>query len=268
VFLWILAGVMICSGIQYWISDRVAPWGMRKHFEIEDVKIRKRPPRVSQVRQERIWYRNRDVLYNVRYFDPENNQLFDVTLYTFDDNFHVAQKIYAQRAVWQGNGWILKDGHVTVTDRRMSHPTSEAFETRKTQLIEDPKTLKRGDFSADLLNQGDLLQTIRRYKKLGINTARWEVVFHSRWSLLLVAFVFLALAFPVATKFSRIASRGASMAFAVGVSLAFWLVFNFSANAGAAGRIHPILAAWGPSVLALVGVGFYLRSKSLRIQSD
>ncbi len=268
VFFWIVAGVLVSSGIQYWISDRVAPWGMRQHFEIEDVQIRKRPPRFSQVRLERIWYRNQDVLYNVRYLDPEKNELFDVTLYTFDDNFHLAQRIYAERAVWSGDSWLLKNGHVTVTDRRMSHPTSESFESRKTRLIEDPKTLKRGEFSAEVLSQSELLQTIRRYKKLGINTARWEVVFHSRMSLLLVAFVFLALAFPVATKFSRVASRAANISFAIGVSMAFWLIFNFSANAGAAGRIHPVLAAWAPSVLALVLVGVYLKTRTLKAQSE
>lgn len=263
-----LIAVSIVGAVNYWIMDNLAPAAMRRHYELEDKWVNGVPSRFLQVRQDKIWYRNRDVLYNVGHFSFDSNELYDVTIFTFDTNFQIAQTIYAARAQWSGSNWVLSKGTVSITDKQLSTPISESFEVRSTKLIEDPKVLKRVDFNPETMGQLELHKAIQRHHALGINTARWEVLFHTRLSFFLISFVFFVLSVPLSLKFRR-ASGGAAKdaTFVAAVCLFYWLIFNYSVNMGNIGKLSPILAAWAPSVIFLTGGIFYLNTLNLKSMS-
>lgn len=251
----------------YFVSDVLMPRGMRKHWEIMDREVIGQPFRYGQVRQEKIWYRNSDVLYNVRYFDPDKIELFDVSIYTFDQDFQVAQVVYAKKAVWREGYWVLLDGSITVSDRRLETPVIEKFKERPTELIEEPKILKRSELEPEILSQMELKKAINRHKALGVNTSKWETVFQSRMSFYLISFVFLMLAFPTALRFNRGGGAAKDGIFVAIVCMAYWLFFNYSVNLGYNGKLNPIVAAWAPSIVTLIGVYLYGRSRTLQTES-
>jgi lipopolysaccharide export system permease protein len=267
--MWPTAVAVLAAGVLHFaVTAYVAPWGMRKHYELYDTAVLKVPPRYSQIRQEKIWYRNQDVLYNVRYFDPEKRELFDVTIYTFDDDFHIAQTINARKAAWNGTNWILSDGSINLVDKRLETPVSQNFERRSTRLLDDPRNMTRIEMTADVASQPELHSLIRRYEALGINTARLEVVFHSRMSFVLIPFIFLLLAFPKTLQFRRShAGVGRDGVFVTAVCMIYWLIFNFGVNMGNTGKLQPAVAAWAPTLLLLAIVIVYNRTRSLRTSS-
>lgn len=260
--------VLFAGALNYLNMNAFSPWAMRKHYELFDREVLGVPSRFAQMRQEKIWYRNQDVLYNVRYFETEKNELYDVTIYTFDEGFKIAQTIYAHKAAWNGRSWTLTKGVISLTDPRFQTPVSETFQTRTTRLIEDPPALKRTEFNAETMSQGELARSITRNRALGINTSRWEVVYQTRYSFFMIAFVFLLIAFPLALRFRRSSSHAKDGLTAAGLSMSYWLLYNFGINAGNAGKVHPVFAAWAPSILFLVGALFYIRSRSLARMSD
>lgn len=251
-----------------WLTTSVGPWGLRKHYETYDRKVMHGDSRFSRIRQEKIWYRNNDILYNVRYFEPEKNELVDVTIYTFDENFQIAQTIYATRAAWNGEEWILTDGTISLTDRRLEYPLLQRFKTRSTRLIEEPKSLQRIEFNVETMGQSELARAIEKHRALGINTQKWEVIYHSRFSFFLISFIFLFLAIPRALRFRRGSGFARDGIFVLVVCLVYWLLFNLGLNLGNASKLPPIVATWAPSVLFLTGVYFYNRSRSLRAESE
>lgn len=261
--------VALVSVAHFYVSSYLAPEGMRKHYELYDTAVLKRPPRYSRVRQQKIWYRNQEILYNVRYFEPKNNELYDVTIYTFDDDFHIAQTIYATKASWSGHNWILHDGNISLTDKRLETPVSERFKNRFTKLIDDPKNLVRVEIGADVATQPELSGLIERYKSLGINTTTLEVTYYSRMSFILVSFIFLMLAFPRALRFRR-SHTGAARdgVFVTIVCMGYWLFFNLGVNMGNTGKLSPIVATWGPSFLLLIFVFLYNRTRSLKTETE
>lgn len=264
----VAVAVALASVPYYFVVDTLAPLGMREHLEVWDTKIRKRPSRFSKIRQEKIWYRNQDILYNVGFFDPFKKLLFDVTLYTFDDDFHIAQTLYAKSAVWQGDSWLLLEGKVTVTDKQLARPFTQSFDARVTRLIEEPSSLQTTDVSPETLTQSQLGDVISRYKGLGINTARWETIFHSRLSFFLISFVFVLLAFPRATRFRRASSPAKDGVFVGVVCFTYWLVYTFATNMASEGKVYPMLGAWAPSVIFLVVVLLLNRRISLKTESE
>ncbi len=256
--------VLSAAVLNFYITDQVAPWGMRRHLEVQDVEIDRVPSRFTQIRKEKIWYRNKDVLYNIGFFDSQKNELFDVKIYTFDLEFNIAQILEAKKAQWNGKFWQLSDGTVSITDKRLEVPVIENFASRTTRLIEAPSAFQRIEVGAETMTQKDLWNAIKRSRALGVNTANWEVIFHARMSFFLVALVFLILAFPMSLKFDRVSSLARDAVTVVGLCLFYWLVYSLSLNMGTSGKLHPIIAAWGPSWLALVGVYLYVRTQDLR----
>jgi|GEM_PF-1061000 len=253
----------------YMVMNHLAPAGLKKHYEIYDQEIRKGGgSRYQQVRQKKIWYRNQDVLYTIHYFDPKAAELFGVTIYTFDSDFHIAQSLYAEKASWKKDHWLLEKGRIYVSDKRLRTPIIEPFVNRRSQLIEAPSQLKRVDWTSESLSQPELSAAISHSKALGINTAEWETMWHSRWSFFSVAFVFVLLAFPRATRFHRAKGASKDGVFVAVVCMIYWLLFNFGVNLGNSGRLPPILAAWLPTVLFVTGVYYYNRSQTLRDTSD
>jgi lipopolysaccharide export system permease protein len=262
-------GVLIASVLHGGVTHFLSPWGMKNHWELYDTEVLKRPPRFSKIRQERIWYRNQDVLYNVRYFEPGKNELYDVTIYTFDEDFHIAQTIEARKAEWNGKEWILSDGFVSLLDKRIETPVSESFKTRVTQLIDQPDNLSRVEITAEIANQIELGTLIQRYKSLGINTAKLEVVFHSRWSFGLVPFVFLLLVLPRALRFRRVQTNVAMDAILVtSICMAYWLIFNAGVNLGNTGKVPPWVSSWVPSFILAGLILIYNKTRSLKSESE
>ena len=255
--------------IDYVVLDKVAPWGMRRHYETMDEKVENKASRFLQVRQEKIWYRNRDILYNVGYFAADRNELFDVTIYTFDESFHIAQTIFSQSADWDGKSWILHDGTINLTDRRLQTPVSEKFDSRKTRLIEAPSSLKRVEFYAETMGQSELHHAIKRQRFLGINTNRWEVVYHSRFSMIFVSLAFLLLAFPMSLKFSRQGgSRAKDFVVVLALAMTYWTVFSYCINMGNNGKMGSALSAWLPAIVLFFVVLVYVNSQRLSAQRD
>jgi lipopolysaccharide export system permease protein len=252
----------------YWVSDRLAPFFLKKHFELYDVEVEKVPSRFSQIRQEKIWYRNRDVLYNVRYLSTEKDELIDVKIYTFDENFNIAQTIFASRAEYTGRNWKLFNGTVSITDKRLEVPVIEPFVVRETRLIEAPSILRRVEIGPETMNQSELAKNIRRSKSLGVNTSRLETIYHARLSFLFVAVVFLFLAFPMSMKFQRVSSWARDGVVVVAISLVYWMVYNFGVNMGSVGKVHPFVAAWSPSFIFCIGIYLYNRTQDLKALSD
>jgi lipopolysaccharide export system permease protein len=255
----LFAAIAIASAPYYLVATYFAPMGLRAHYTIYDTKVMGQASRFSQVRQEKIWYRNQDILYNVGFFDPFKQELYDVTLYTFDEDFYISQTIYAKRARWLETYWELQDGVITLTDKHLETPVTQNFDKRTTRLIENPKNLKRFDFNAETMTQVQLGQNISKYKSLGINTAEWEVIYHGRLSFMLISFVFVLLAFPRSLKFHRTGSPAKDVVFVAAICLVYWLFYNYLMQLGMESRLHPIMAAWAPSILFLLGIIFYNR---------
>ncbi len=264
IFLPCLFAVLTASLGAYLITDKVAPFFLKKHFELYDTEVDKVPSRFSQIRQEKIWYRNRDILYNVRYLSVEKDELLDVKIYTFDEDFNIAQTIYAAKAVYTGKAWMLHNGYVSVTDKRLDVPVMEPFDKRETRLIENPSVLRRVEIGPETMTQAELVRTIGRNKSLGVNTNRLETIFHSRFSFLMVAIVFLFLAFPMSLKFQRVSHFAKDGVMVLAICLVYWMLYNFGVNMGGVGKVHPFFGAWTPSLIFAVGIYVYNRSQQLR----
>ncbi len=264
----LLLATLLGAVAHYFVTDQWAPLGMKKYYEKWDVQIKGRQARTARIRQSKIWFRNQEILYNVGFLDPKAKEIFDVSIFTFDSDFHVAQIVEAPKATWEEDRWILQNGQVRLVDKKLLHPISKPFARRESRLIDAPQDLQVFDFKVDIMGQEELESLIDRSKQLGVPTMQWETLYHSRMSFLAVAFIFILLAFPRVTRFHRAKGTAGDVLFVGAVCFSYWVFFHFSLNLGQYGRFPPLLAAWTPNILAAVFAAFYFKYQSLERSSD
>jgi lipopolysaccharide export system permease protein len=265
----LLFATLFGSVFHYMVTDTWAPWGMKEYWEKWDLQIRGRQNvRTARIKRSKIWFRNQEVLYHVGFWDPRAQEIYDLSIYTFDSDFHVAQIIEARKAIWAKDRWIMKNGQVRLVDKKLMYPITRPFEERETKLLDPPDDLHIFNFKVDILGQEPLGELIDRSRRLGIPTAKWETLYHSRISFLLVALIFILLAFPRVTLFHRAKGAAGDILFVGGVCFSYWVIFHYGLSLGEYGRLPPILAAWLPNILALAFTYAYSRYHTLERSSD
>jgi len=50
-------------------------------------KMKHRQDFYLDIKQDKIWYRSKNLIYNLQRFDPKNRIIHGMAVYTFDDGF-------------------------------------------------------------------------------------------------------------------------------------------------------------------------------------
>jgi lipopolysaccharide export system permease protein len=263
-----LALVIFITGLPFLIiSMEIAPKGLREHQILFD-ELRGRTTQVGQIRQEKIWYKSGDVLYNVGFYDAQKKELFDVSIYEFDSEFLLRKITTAKRSIWNGKNWTLIDSTQLYVSAELEQSGREDFPALDNYIIEEPQDLVRYEFNPELLSQRELSQTIKRYQQMGINTSSWESIYHSRLSYLALSFILILMALPRTLKFRRDNNLAKDLTLITVGSLFLWIIYSYCLNLGAEGLLNPALAAWGPVLLMSLYAVFELLSLRLKGQSE
>jgi lipopolysaccharide export system permease protein len=229
---------------------------------VKYVEILKRPNQYYTVKTNKIWYRSKDLIYNIKTFNPEKALVQGLSIYYFDPRWHLAQLITAGEARFEGANWHLKDGNVTLFADENSFPLTEHFENKVITLDERPGDIQEIDIDSDIMTVSELRRYIRKNKESGLDTIRYEVAYHNKFSFAFVSFVMAFLGIP----FSVAKDRSGSFALGVGICLFFvfiyWTLVSLGLSLGEHGTLPPVLAAWLPNgIMLALSVFFLLRLK-------
>ncbi|HEY8280696.1 MAG TPA: LPS export ABC transporter permease LptG [Bdellovibrionota bacterium] len=252
---------MLCC-ISFVVTDRVIPpmAKMRSHF-LRTV-IQGKPDLQTDIKQNKIWYRSRNLIYNLRSFNPRKNEISGLSIYTFDDNFDLVQQIEASRANYVDGKWVLADGLLTLFEDDTGYPVTKHFDRQTMSLSESPGDFKEIEKEVETLRLKNLWKYIQRNKSAGIDTRTYEVVFWSKTSMALVPLIMALLGIPFASKHHRHASVARDISLCFFIVVAYWLMFSAALSMGKTGWIPPFWAAWTPNFLFFAfGLFMVLRTR-------
>jgi lipopolysaccharide export system permease protein len=91
----ILVLVTFLSGLSFVLSDRVIPSLNRQKNYIFYHDIKKNPGMFSIVKTNRIWYRSKNEIFNIKTLNVEGTKAQGLTLYTFDEAWNLQRMITA-----------------------------------------------------------------------------------------------------------------------------------------------------------------------------
>lgn len=247
--------VILCvaslSLVLFGISDQVLPsLSLKKKF-VEYVEIKNKPGSFGTVKTNRIWYRSENVIFNIKTLNPQESAAQGLTLYYFDDAWELVQLITAKTVSMDGALWKLKDGLITVFVEGSSFPLSESFQAKNIVMNEEVADLQSAADSSDQMSLRQLGKFIARNKEAGLETLRYEVDYHSRFSYAFAALVMSLLGLPFAVEKVRQGGGFKNVGICLGLAFAYWSLYSSFLTLGRYGAIPPVMAAWAPNILTL-----------------
>jgi lipopolysaccharide export system permease protein len=214
-------------------------------------------PEVLSLSGEGLWMRQgseggQSVIHATGYSaDPMT--LIGVTILTYAPDGLPVRRIIAQSAQLDGSDWVLSQAKVWPLETGQNPETN----AREYQSLRIPTTLTQERIRDYLGNPTgisvyDLPKTIRDLAQAGFSTKRYEVWFQAELArpLFLMAMVLVGAAFTM--RHTRFGGTGVSVLAAVMLGFTLYFIRNFAQILGENGQIPVTLAAWAPSVAAIL----------------
>lgn len=253
----ILIWVSLISVGIFFMSDRVLPDFTKNKNFIFYRDIKKNPSLYSMVRNEKIWYRSKDTIFNIKTLNAETQEAQGLTLYYFNQNWDLIQMITAQKVQLLGQNWNLFNGSVTLFTEDSSFPLTSQFRKKTIVMSEDAKDLGSTANTADVLSLGELSEFIERNKEAGLDTVSYEVDYHSKYGFSLAALVMTLVGIPFAVGRQRSGGLMLNMGICLGLVFIYWIFYSSALTLGKHGQINPIVSAWFPNIaMGLIGLYF------------
>lgn len=239
--------VMCCFSLV--IQDRILPAFHEKKSLFYWREVKKKQDFFLDVKQDKIWYRSENLIYNLRTFDPELGRIVGIGVYVFSEDFSLKQHLQAETALYTGNDWELEHGKSTTFDPQSGFPVVVPFEHMTLKIPESPSDFKMIEKEVDRLRIKDLIRFISFNKKSGIDSKNFEVKLHSRFALSFIPLIMCLLAVPFSVSPNREGRLGKDLLIALTITFFYWLSFSISLSLGQNGTLPPVMAAWMPSVI-------------------
>lgn len=255
----IFISILLIAILDYGLSDRLLPVFSKQKNYIYYNDIAKKPGQFQTIKTDRIWYRSKNNLFNIKTLNATGNKAQGLTLYFFDENWKLLQLITADEVDLNGKQWVLHNGSISVFDKDSSFPLFSEYAEKTISMSEDAQDLRNTGQTSDLLNQSELSRFIRKNKEAGLDTIRYEVELYSKWSFALAGLVMSLLAIPFLVGNAR---HGGSMvkniSICLGLIMGYWILYSSAQTIGQHGQIPPFIAAWGANIIMGTFGGYFL----------
>jgi lipopolysaccharide export system permease protein len=243
--------------------DQVLPQLIKRKNFVYYNEIEKNPNKFQFVRTDRIWYRSKNSIFNIKTLAPDGLKAQGLTMYFFSDDWQLLQMMTAQDVEIKGTQWDLKKGSVTIFDSASSFPLASDFKEKIISMHEESKDLQNTGQTSDMLSQSELSKFISKNKEAGLDTTRYEMDYHAKFSFAWAGLVMALLGLPFTAQRARSGGSMMAMGMCLGVVFLFWILYSSGQALGTHGVLPPVVAAWTPHILMVAGSFWALRRMSL-----
>lgn len=234
-------------------NEFVLPETYRQMRYTEQVLIRKQSSNTF-FRQNNIWHRDEDAILMARVFNPASQSLGGITLWHFAHGIRPAKRIDAEAGTWDGRQWTLRKATVRDLGRDGVETTSklESLPVALNLKIEDLKVV---DKYADNMGFLRLREYVRKLRKGGYETTRYEAQMHAKVSLPFASLIMAFLGIPFALRGGRSSGIALGIGASIGIGFAYFIINAMLVSFGQSGVLPPIVSAWAANLIfALSGI--------------
>lgn len=251
----ILLLALLISGAALALGQSLIPQASERAQDIMRTHVRKLPA-IRLARQNNIWYHARgDELHqqflHIGLADAASGLLRDVTLIELTPQFAPLRRLDAREAVWEQDGWVLKDGYLWMFSGS-GELVLDRFQRMAVGIAERPEELTRVVRAPEEMSYTELKDYIQRLAQSGVDVRRYWVDLYAKVSLAFASAVMalIGMAFGLRTgKTGVVVWVGAC----VPLGFLYWVLLSLGFSLGRGGALPPLAAAWLPNALFAVG---------------
>ena len=203
-----------------------------------------------------FWYREEGQYIHIQAIQP-NGVMYGVSRFVFNEQFDLVQSDFSQRAIYQGDHWVLEQVKQT---RMLGESTeSEKFQTLRWDTTVTPEVLSVVALKPDYLSITGLYEYATYLSRQALESKAyyfsfWKKVFQPVTTIVMV---FIAISFVFGPL--RSVTMGQRITAGVLVGLAFHYAQQLLGHASLIYNIPPLLGALLPMVVCLVAGVWLLR---------
>jgi len=229
-----------------------------RQYDLLEDQITNSSRSVLSISEDGLWLRqavgNRQSVIQARRSSPEGAILFDVEFHVFDASGTLAERVVATSAELSDQEWLLKDVRrwtVNAGDVDIIGPLVR-LEQDKIQTDLTVEQILNSFAPPQTISFWDMPSFIKRLETSGFSATRHRQYFQSALATpsVFVAMVLIGAGFTM--RHARFGKLGLMVLFTVLAGFALYSFNNVAASLGAAGSVPIILAAWAPSVAAVL----------------
>jgi lipopolysaccharide export system permease protein len=204
-----------------------------------------------------LWLREGKQFINVRQIE-DNGDLTDISIFELSDQQQLVLATHAEQAIFQGDKqWQLKQLKQSEISTEQMLASTEPDKIWKSSI--DPDLLKIVVVNANNLSLYDLAMYVRFLKENHQKSKSYEFAFWGRVVNPLVIFVMLLVSAPIVIGVKRGVSAGARILIGAVIGLGFNVIDMTVGQMGLIYDLNPPLMAFLPSLIFLIGAGYFLR---------
>ncbi len=205
-------------------------------------------------------FNNRLFFINKLY--PKSNTIEGLTILEHDNDQNVKSKIYADKAVWRNNRWVLYQCfiyHLGDDKRIKGEPLYFSDTTFK--IEETPQDFLVHNIPVENMNIKELTGYIAKLTptKTLATIKRLQVDLYQKTSFPFTSLVIILIGIPSSIAIRRRAVAFSSIGLCLGISFLFYALFAISIALGKGGALPPILAAWISHILFAISALYFIK---------
>ncbi|WAC07870.1 MAG: LPS export ABC transporter permease LptG [Thermodesulfobacteriota bacterium] len=250
----ILIAALCISIVTLFGNELVSPYATQKAKAIARSIKGKEKKKIFNPDQ--IWFRGKEIIYNIKYFSSRKNTLYGVTLYFLNHDFALYKRVDAEQAIWRGNTWVFQK--VFTREFEANNVIKVSF-TKETSfpLEETPETFKQEIREPEEMSYLELKGYIEKTTQEGYDATKSLADLYAKLSSPFINFFIALFGIPFALKIGKHGGFAVGITLSCVIGMAYWFFYGICNALGAEGALSPLISAWAANFVFGI-LGFYL----------
>lgn len=242
----VVIAALLLSVAQFVIDESFARSLNQRSQQIWQQRIQNSKAAVSMT-QESIWYHGQKVIYQIRAYDRSNQSLEKVSIFFFNSQFKLKQRMDAKRFRWAQNRWVAEDG--LLLEFEGSESTQEWFSIKTLDLPETPEDFAGLETVPEDLGWLDLYSYAKKIQSEGYNSLSYEVQLHMRLAFPLTTLILTILGITIVLWQGVHGGIAAGVGIGLIVGSLYLTVLQIGCALATAGILLPFPGVWAADMI-------------------
>lgn len=249
---------VLLSIFSFILSDAIIPFTSSRHNRIWEVEVKKKDP-TGLYESTQIWYKSKDNIYWIKYFDAKNQTMKEPVFYFFNNQFILIKKIKGETGRWVNNKWEIENASIQIL--KNGDYLIQKVALLPLSIPETPEMFIKKIKKPEDMNYGELKRHAEKVGAEGYDNTADLVNLNSKLAFPFITAILSLLAIPIGL-WEKINGIPFSVTIGIAVCSLFIVIMNFSRELGLTGTLPPMLSAWTANILfSLFGINLIMNVK-------
>ncbi|MRR18029.1 MAG: LPS export ABC transporter permease LptG [Deltaproteobacteria bacterium] len=242
-----LAVAAVVAVFLFFFTEMVTPASIQKTEYIVKVDVQKQKT-LGFFKQNEIWYRSHNAIYNFKLFDVEKNILRGITINLLNSDFTLKERIDAERAEWKDKHWVFFN-LLTTTFTKENVPQLAWSKQKVVAIPEQPNDFKIIQKDAEKMGYFELRRYVKKIRAEGYDVSKYMVDLYGKIAFPFVCLILVFIGMSFSVRSERAGGVMQSVAIGIFIGFSYWIVHAFCMSLGRSGILPVIVAAWTSNIL-------------------